>query len=221
MNRVSLLFIFILSASHSWAFDFPPPKNAKTIVYTYSAYSWDNSEGWVILSGAKTVTETFDPGGRILSRALSNPDGTPIEKTTFSYSAGGYRGTTTDHKNEVTRYADIAATGSKIVETVRRADGSPFATYKTDKGTYGLPSREEYRDSAGRMIWRISYSYSEGACVEIAYANPEGSIAFASTLEYGKIDDHGNWTECTHYVSYADVRSRPKEIIRRGVEYWR
>jgi hypothetical protein len=222
MNRVSILILFsLLSATAASAFDFPVPKNAKTAVYVYSSYSWDNAKGWVVLEAVKTITETFDSTARILTREISHANGVLIEKTKFSYSAGGYRTATYNAKNEMTRQSDAVVTGGRTVETIRRTDGSIFATYRTENASGGLPAREAYYDPVDALVWSIVYTYEGARCTEIAYSNPDGSPAFRSSFEYKEADAEGNWAVCTQYVSYADVRSRPKDIVRRTIEYWR
>jgi hypothetical protein len=220
MRIQALLLILFFSAAASNAVDFPPPAKAKTVIQTFDSFSWDNTAGWVLLEGVKTIRETFDPDGRVLARGIFHGEDVLIEITRYAYSETGCQKTTYNGKNEVSRFAVTVKKATGTRETIHRPDGEIIAVYDTEYGRDGLPVRCEYADSEGALVWKIAYSYDAMKnCTTVSYFNSVGSLAFVSTLLYEGRDAAGNWIQCTQHVSYADVRNRPKDVIRRSVEY--
>jgi hypothetical protein len=212
--------LFLLVSAGAQAADFPAPANAMTVIQSFDSFSWDNSAGWVELKDVKSIREVFDPEGRILIREIFHGESALIETTKYAYSEAGLRKTTMNGKNETTRYAVVEKRGTGTRETIHRADGAIIAVYDTEYTAEGLPAKSEYADSEGGIIWRIAYSYNGGKdCTEISYFNADGSPAFVSAYRFEGEDDAGNWVKRTEYVTYADVKNRPREIIRRRVEY--
>jgi hypothetical protein len=216
----SVLLSILIFTSATNAVDFPGPAKAKTVVLAYSSYSWDSAAGWVELTNVKTITEIFDPLGRILAREIG--DGIAlIERTSYAYTDDGCRTNTCNSNNELTRYSEIITDDEKTLETIRRADGTVFAIFKTSTDARGLPIRTEHRDPSGALVWLIAYGYDvSGNCAEVSYFNPDGALVFQSSFAYRDQDAAGNWTVRTEYDAYAGMRSRPKDIVRRAVEYW-
>jgi len=219
ISRFSVLFLLI-SAAAAHAVDFPAPAKAKTIVQVFHSYSWDNTAGWVVLEGVKSLRETFDAEGRILSRELFHEGSVPIETTRYEYSETGHRRTTYNGKSQVVRYASVEKTDGGARETIHRPDGAIVAIYETEFDRDGSPLLSEYRDPQGWLVWRIAYSYDRKRdCTMVSYCNPDGSLAFLSTYRYEGADEAGNWSTRTEYAAYADVKTRPKDIVSRSVEY--
>jgi hypothetical protein len=217
--RFSVLFLLI-SATAVHAVDFPLPAGAKAVIQVFHSYSWDNTAGWVVLKNVKSVRETFDAEGRILSREVFHEGGVLIETTRYAYSDAGHQKTTLDEKNETVRYAVVEKTAGGARETIHRADGAIAAICDTEFDRDGSPLSSEYRDPEGGLVWRIVYSYDRKRdCTMVSYCNPDGSLAFLSTYSYEGADEAGNWSTRTEYVTYADVKRRPKDIVSRSVEY--
>ncbi len=218
--RFSVLFLLISTAA-AHAVDFPAPAGAKTVIQVFHSYSWDNTAGWVVLKDVKSVRETFDAEGRILSREIFHEGSVLIETTRYKYAETGHRKTTYNEKNETLRYAEVEKTAGGARETIHRADGAIVAVYDTELDRDGSPLESEYRDPEGGLVWRIVYSYDRKRdCTMVSYSNPDGSLAFISMYRYEGVDRTGNWSMRTEYVTYADVKSRPKDIVSRSVEYW-
>jgi hypothetical protein len=221
MKTVSVgIASLLLGAATLAALDFPPPAGAKTVTMAFDSYSWDNSAGWVKLKDVKTVRETYDPGGRLLTREIVHGDAVLIETTTYEYTDQGLLKTTYNGRNEIARRAVVVKTGSGTRESVFGADDALIAFYDTRYGPDGLPVQTDYADPEGGLVMRIRYVYdANGDCVAIAYSNPDGSAAFAASFTHESPDAAGNWTVRTEYDTYADVKNRPKHVVRRTVEY--
>jgi hypothetical protein len=210
----------IIAGCVLYAFDFPVPTGVKKIVYNFSSYSWDNSAGWIELKDIKTITETFNQKGKILTREISHLKNVLIEKTAYSYSGDGYRKTTYNVKNAITRYSEVIRDGSDLVETVYGADAALYAKFVSETDSAGLPQKTEHYDQAGTLVWRIVYEYDEkNNYTSIFNYNPDGSLAFESSFDYQDEDAAGNWTTRIESGSYADVGNRTKDIVRRKIAY--
>jgi hypothetical protein len=207
----SCVLLLLASAAAAHAADFPAPAGAKTVIQIYHSYSWDNAAGWVVLKDVKSVRETFDPEGRILSREIFQGGSVLIETTKYAYSETGHSKTTYNGNNEIARYSVVEKTDGGARETIHRADGAVIAIYDTEFDRDGSPLLSEYRDPEGGLVWRIVYSYDRKRdCAMVSYCNPDGSLAFLSTYSYEGSDEAGNWSARTEYVAYADVKSRPR-----------
>jgi hypothetical protein len=217
-GRWIIPILLLVIAAMAWAVDFPAPPGMKTILLTYSSYSWDNAKGWVRLPKTKVIRESIGPDGLIISREISYGEDILIEVTRYEYSEKGHRKTTYNVKNEVMRTAAVEKTPDGIKETIYAASGAVAAVYETSLDPRGLPLRSVYRDAEGGVVWNIAYAYENGECTEITYANPDGSTAFSTSYSYDERDASGNWIQRTETVRYADIRERPKDVVRRSLE---
>jgi hypothetical protein len=203
------------------AFDTIGPKFAKSSIQQYNSFSWDTKAGgWFELKDVKTVTETYDKNGRVLTREISYDKGKLLEKTVYTYSEEGFHRSVYDSEKKVTRTAETVIEEHRVTETIYYPDKSVYTKIISYTDDGGLPQKSELYDARGKLVWRVAFKYDEKKnCTAASYYNPDGSLAFESQFEYAKEDKKGNWTERTEYCAYGDVGSRAKDKAYRTIEY--
>jgi hypothetical protein len=149
-GRWILPFFLLISAAAARAVDFPAPPGVKTVILTYSSYSWDNAKGWVQLPKTKVIRESFGPDGLILSREILYGEDVLIEITRYEYSEKGHRKTTFSGKNEIIRTAVVEKIPEGTRETIYAASGAVAAVFETGMDPRGLPLRSVSRDANAR-----------------------------------------------------------------------
>ena len=197
--------------------DLSPIRGAARVVSRVSYYSWEEPKGWVELEDRKTIVEEFGADGRIRTRELLY-DGTLLEATTFSYSSDGVQKLTRDQNNELLRKAEVTIVEGRTIETVYTADGALLFSSVIRTDPAGRTIEAERRDAQGVFVYRIRYLYdAKGNLLEAACLNPDGSTAFVSSFTYSDFNLRGAWRTRRESCSFADVKNRPREIIRRSI----
>ncbi len=197
--------------------DLSPIHGAARVVSRVSYFSWDQAKGWVELEDRKTIVEEFSADGRICNRELLY-DETLLETTTFSYSSEGVEKLTYGRKNELLRKAEVTIIEGRTIENVYTAEGDLLFSSVIRTDPAGRTIEAERRDARGVFVYRIRYLYdAKGNLLEAACLNPDGSTAFVSSFTYSDFNLRGVWRTRRESCSFADVKNRPREIVRRSI----
>ena len=209
--------ILMLVSAQARAEDLSPIKGAARVVSRVSYFSWDNAKGWVELADRKTVIEEFGEDRRIRSREVRYGDST-LETTTFVYSSEGVQEITVDGSDALVRKAEVRIVDGRTIEQTYAADGTLLFSSVLRTDEVGRVIETEHRDATGVFVYRVRCLYdAKGNLLEAASLNPDGSTAFVSTYAYSDYDFRGAWRTRRETCSFADVKNRPKEIVRRSI----
>jgi hypothetical protein len=210
----ALLLIF---AGRATGQDLSPIHGAARVVSRVSCYSWDQAKGWVELEDRKTIIEEFGSDGRILSREQRYGE-TTLETTTFAYSTNGARKLTLDGNNALLRTSTVTSVEGRTIENVYTPEGVLLYSNVLRTDPAGRTIEAERRDAQDVFVFRVRYLYdAKGNMLEAAWLNPDGSIAFVSSFAYSDYGLQGAWRTRRESCSFADVKNRPKEIVRRSI----
>jgi hypothetical protein len=141
-----------------------------------------------------------------------------LETTVFLYSPEAVRKITTVRNGELLRRAEVSSVDGRSIETVYAGDGALLfsSEFRTDPG--GRTIEVERRDARGVLAYRTRYLYdAKGNLLEAACLNPDGSTAFVSSFTYDDFNLLGAWRTRREHCSFADVKNRPRQIIRRSI----
>ncbi len=209
--------ILVLVSAFARAEDLSPIGGAARVVSRVSYLSWDNAKGWVELEDRKTIIEDFGTDRKIRSREVRYGD-TTLETTTFVYSAEGVQKLTVDGVNALMRKAAVTVVDGRAIEQTYAADGTLLFSSEIRTDAAGRVIETERRDAQDVLVFRVRYLYdAKGNMLEAASLNPDGSTAFVSTFAYSDHDFWGAWRTRRETCSFADVKNRPKEIVRRSI----
>lgn len=207
----------MLVSAQARAEDLSPLRGAARVVSRVSYISWDNVKGWVELEDRKTVIEEFGADRRILRRETRYGDEV-LETTSFLYSAEGVQKLTVDGSDALVRKAEVKIVDGRTIEQTYAADGTLLFSSVLRTDAAGRVIETERRDATGVLVYRVRYLYDEKSnMLEAASLNPDGSTAFVSTYAYSDYDLWGTWRTRRENCSFADVKNRPKEIVRRSI----
>ena len=218
MRTALAVFTFFLAfTGRAAGQDLSPIHGAARVVSRVSSISWDNAKGWVELEDRKTVIEDFGEDRRIRSREVRYGDAT-LETTTFVYSSEGVQKITVDGGDALVRKAEVKNVDGRTIEQTYAADGTLLFSSVLRTDAAGRVIETERRDATGVLVYRVRCLYdAKGNLLEAASLNPDGSTAFVSTYAYSDYDFRGAWRTRRETCSFADVKNRPKEIVRRSI----
>jgi hypothetical protein len=209
--------VLVLVSAFARAEDFSPIDGAARVVSRVSYLSWDNAKGWVELEDRKTVIEDFGADRKIHSREVRYGS-TTLEMTTFIYSTEGVQKLTVDGGDALVRKAAVKNVDDRTIEQTYAADGTLLFTSVIRTDAAGRVIENERRDATGVLLYRVRFLYdAKGNLLEAASLNPDGSTAFVSTFTYSDHDFWGAWRTRRENCTFADVKNRPKEIVRRSI----
>jgi hypothetical protein len=208
----------MLIAGRATAQDLSPIHGAARVVSKVSYVSWDQAKGWVELEDRQTIIEVYGADRRIQCRELSYGENTPLEKTIFIYSSEAVQKITLDPNEKLLRKAEVTSVDGRTIEKVYTAGGALLFYNVLRMDPAGRTIEVERWDAQEVLVYRIRYLYdAKGNMTEAACLNPDGSTAFVSSFTYSGFNIRGAWLTRRESCSFADVRMRPKEIIRRSI----
>jgi hypothetical protein len=209
--------ILMLVAGRGMGGDLSPINGAARVVSRVSYYSWHQAKGWVELEDRQTIIESFGADRRILRRELRCGEMT-LETTTFIYSPEGVQKLTVDGDDSLLRKAEVTSAEGRTIENVYTAEGDLLFSQVLRMDPAGRIIEAERRDAQGGFAYRVRYLYdTRGNLLEAACLNPDGSTAFVSSYAYSDFNLRGTWRTRRESCSFADVKNRPRTVIRRSI----
>jgi hypothetical protein len=215
---LTVVTVLILITGRATTQDLSPIPGAARVVSKVSYLSWDDAKGWVELEDRQTIIETYGADGRIQSRELSYGENMLLEKTIFLYSSEAVQKLTLDRNDKLLRKAEVTNVEGRTIEKAFTAEGALLFYNVLRMDPAGRIIEIERWDAQDVLVYRIRYLYDvKGNLSEAACLNPDGSTAFVSSFTYSGFSIRGAWLTRRESCSFADVRMRPKEIIRRSI----
>jgi hypothetical protein len=203
-----------------WAGGYPVKQTAKKVVSEIKTCNWDPAKGWFEGETTKIIVESYDEKGRLVTEELYIQKMTLIEKTLIVYEGAVVKKTTTNHENKVIRTASVQRTVNTLTETVFRGNGTLLFTFVSLLDNKERVTELRHCNGAGDLVFRKVYGYLDnGELEDISLYNASGTLAVVINFSYASFDAKGNWLARSEYYSYADVRRRPRDIVRRTIEY--
>lgn len=207
--------LFWLACLAAAAADIPARPNEK-ILSEVRVYHW-GTRGWTVGQKIKMITESHDELGRPVLVEFNDGENQPLERTEITYTKTGAEKTVFDPAGRPIRRSAVKRSGSTETETVRDAAGAVLFLYRRTLGPGGRLKQSTRLTPAGNSLFVSTYAYDgEGRLESVTVANPDGSPAVIISYRYLEFDKAGRWRTRAEYFSYADVASRPHEIVTRS-----
>ena len=215
---LAIVAVFLMFTGRAAAQDFSPVHGAARVVSRVSCVSWDQAKGWVELEDRQTIIEVYGTDRRIRSRELRYAENTLLEKTIFLYTLEAVQKLTTDRNGTLLWKAEVTSVDGRTLEKVYTGDGALLFSNVIRMDPDGRTIEAERRDAQGVFVFRVRYLYdAKGNLLEAACLNPDGSTAFVSSFSYSDFNLWGAWRTRRESCSFADVKNRPRQIIRRSI----
>ncbi len=219
-----LLFVFLLGLGHqglaSQDIKDRPAASLVSATSTWTAYSW-LSGAWKESILAKTVKETFDEQGRLLSSSTALDTGLVVENVSYHYEKDQLmRIIWSDAEQNVTLIASYQFSSAGVSILTRLASGSLLESeILAELGADNWQSSSVYgSDGVLQKTRNLKFASQDVPLEELVYA-PNGSLIYSQGHNYLEHDLQGNWTIRQDTESLAGRFKRPVYMIRRKLIY--